>query len=82
MSERPLLIEIGCEEIPARMIPAATAELRSRILGILERAGLGHGCDTIAKKALRKAKFKPARANNGQAVDFEIPYEYEFRLTD
>jgi glycyl-tRNA synthetase beta chain len=38
-----LLIEIGCEEIPARMIPAAARELAARVLGILDEARLPHG---------------------------------------
>ena len=32
------LLEIGCEEIPARMIDAASAELRERVQKLLERA--------------------------------------------
>jgi len=39
----PLLIEIGCEEIPARMIGAAAAEFERRVVGILDDAGLTHG---------------------------------------
>ena len=39
----PLLIEIGCEEIPARMIPRATGDLAEIVAGCLERAGLAHG---------------------------------------
>lgn len=39
----PLLIEIGCEEIPARMIPGAAAELARRIESLLERAALSRG---------------------------------------
>lgn len=42
--------------------------------------GIGHGCDAIAAAALRKAKFKPAQSNANKAVDFEIRYEYVFRL--
>ena len=42
--------------------------------------GIGHGCDAIAVAALRKAKFKPAQSNANKAVDFEIRYEYVFRL--
>ncbi len=38
-----LLLEVGCEEIPARMIPRAAAEFGRRVLGTLERAGLSHG---------------------------------------
>jgi len=34
------LLEIGCEEIPARMIDAASAELRSRVQALLERERL------------------------------------------
>jgi glycyl-tRNA synthetase beta chain len=39
----PLLIEIGCEEIPARMVPRAASDLAGSVTGCLERAGLGHG---------------------------------------
>ena len=38
-----LLLEIGCEEIPARMIGAASKELERRLLEILADAGLAHG---------------------------------------
>ena len=34
------LLEIGCEEIPARMIDAASAELRERLHNLLERERL------------------------------------------
>lgn len=40
--------------------------------------GIGYGCDKIAIKALRQAKFKPAIATNGQPADYEIRYVYEF----
>ena len=36
-----LLLEIGLEEIPARMIAAAEAELASRVLGLLSRQRFG-----------------------------------------
>src|SRR4051812_2460151 len=35
------LLEIGCEEIPARMIDAASKELRERLAGMLSRERLG-----------------------------------------
>lgn len=38
-----LLIEIGCEEIPARMIANAAIDLEDRLLAILDQAGLAHG---------------------------------------
>ena len=34
------LLEIGCEEIPARMIDAASQELRERVQKLLERERL------------------------------------------
>ncbi len=34
------LLEIGCEEIPARMIDAASLELRERVQKLLEREHL------------------------------------------
>ncbi len=42
MSREPLLLEIGCEEIPARMIEAAAIDLRERLLQILDQAALEH----------------------------------------
>lgn len=38
-----LLFEIGCEEIPARMLPEAIASLRELLTQALDGAGLGYG---------------------------------------
>jgi protein TonB len=43
---------------------------------------IGHGCGKVAAKALRRARFKPAVATNGQPADFELRYEYEFQLQE
>jgi len=43
MSGDPLLLEIGCEEIPARMVAKAAADLSSLVVDILDRGGLAHG---------------------------------------
>jgi glycyl-tRNA synthetase beta chain len=40
------LLEIGCEEIPARMIGAASAELRERVAALLSRERLSGGAVT------------------------------------
>ena len=37
------LLEIGCEEIPARMIEAAAEDLRARVVAVLAASGLAHG---------------------------------------
>ncbi len=41
--QAPLLIEIGCEEIPARVIAGASSDLRDRIVAVLDQAGFTHG---------------------------------------
>ena len=43
MRREPLLVEIGCEEIPARMIRRAAADLGASVEELLDRAGLEHG---------------------------------------
>src|SRR6266481_9578772 len=40
------LLEIGCEEIPARMIESAQKELVTRVTGLLERERLGGAAKT------------------------------------
>jgi glycyl-tRNA synthetase beta subunit len=37
------LFEIGLEEVPARMVAGAQAELQRRVLALLERERLVHG---------------------------------------
>ncbi|HUJ95804.1 MAG TPA: glycine--tRNA ligase subunit beta [Terriglobales bacterium] len=41
------LLEVGCEEIPARMIDAASIELRQRVARLLEQERLGAGGSVI-----------------------------------
>jgi glycyl-tRNA synthetase beta chain len=51
----PLLIEIGCEEIPARMIGAAAEDLRLRVSAVLDQAGIERGSSTAWGGARRLA---------------------------
>ncbi len=37
------LLELGCEEIPARMIAAGAEELRTRVVAVLDAGGFAHG---------------------------------------
>ena len=41
--------------------------------------GMGHGCDEVAVKAIKKMKWKPAINNSGKPMDYEVVYTYEFR---
>jgi glycyl-tRNA synthetase beta chain len=43
MSVRPLLLEIGCEEIPARMVSGAADDLKALLIRILDKAAIDHG---------------------------------------
>jgi len=61
------LLEIGCEEIPARMIDAASQELRERVAGILNRERLGGGEITSLETARRLAVM--AKGISGAQAD-------------
>ncbi|KIG18061.1 Ferric siderophore transport system, periplasmic binding protein TonB [Enhygromyxa salina] len=53
-----------------------------KIRGVKVITGIGQGCDQIAVKALKQARFKAAIGTNGQPVDFELRYEYAFTVND
>src|SRR5580704_6381354 len=72
------LLEIGCEEIPARMIDAASQELRERVAALLSRERLAGGeitCfDTPRRLAIMAAGIAPSQADvveqvNGPSVN-------------
>ena len=50
--------------------------------GVRVAKGIDKSCDSIAVKALKQAKFKPAVATDGNPADYELRYEYEFRPAD
>ena len=41
----------------------------------------GHGFDELARDAVKKAKFSPARTSDGKAVPKTITYVYRFQQT-
>ncbi len=49
-----------------------------RRVTVVEKAG--HGFDELAREALRKFKFSPARTSDGKAVPTNIVYKYKFEL--
>jgi glycyl-tRNA synthetase beta chain len=72
------LLEIGCEEIPARMIDAASAELRERLTALLARERLSAGevtsFDTPRRLALMASGISGTQADvveqlNGPSVN-------------
>lgn len=65
---KPLLIEIGCEEIPARMVDGATRDLARRVEAVLERAAIPRGavsswggCRRVAARIAAVAARQPDR---------------------
>jgi glycyl-tRNA synthetase beta chain len=66
------LLEIGCEEIPARMIDAASAELRERVSELLRRERLAGGeitsFDTPRRLAVMAAGVSEAQADVTERV--------------
>jgi len=56
------LLEIGCEEIPARMIDAASQELRARVSSLLARERLAAGEVTTFDSPRRLALMAPGVA--------------------
>lgn len=46
MSKAHLLIELGCEELPAAAAPVAAESLRDKLVALLHEAGIAHGTAT------------------------------------
>src|SRR5437588_9601428 len=66
------LLEIGCEEIPARMIDAASAELRERVGALLTRERLSGGevtsFDTPRRLAVMAGRIAAAQEDATERV--------------
>ena len=59
---KSLLLEIGCEEVPARMLPGAAADFAGLVAAILDRAGLAHGAPRLFWTPRRFAALFPETA--------------------
>ena len=75
----PAVQELGIEGI---VILTVQVRRDGTIKDVKINKDIGHGCGKVAAKALRRARFKPAVATNGQPADFELRYEYEFQLQE
>ncbi len=60
------LLEIGCEEIPARMIDAASLELRQRVHKLLERERLLSAGDIAYLDTPRRLAVLAANVSDAQ----------------
>ena len=68
-----LLIEVGCEEIPARMITSATSQLQSVVLEALASGGLAVG-DSIAWGGSRRLAVRIENVEGHQTSKDETIY--------
>lgn len=72
MSEATLLIEIGCEEIPSRMIPGAAADLGRIVERILDQACLARGATRAwggsRRLAVRIETVQPRQADREELL--------------
>src|SRR5438067_10290098 len=66
------LLEIGCEEIPARMIDAASQELRERMAALLVRERLGGGAITTFDTPRRLAILASHIATDQEDVTEQV----------
>lgn len=88
IKKQPLPVHIAELECPAvqdlRISGTVVLLVQVRRDGSVKQArvtkGIGHGCDEIAKKALRSGKFTPAVDTEGKSADYELRYEYVFEL--
>jgi len=88
--ELPQVLSVPQEQCPAVQelgiegVVILTVQVRrdGTIKDVKISKDIGHGCGKVAAKALRRARFKPAVATNGQPADFELRYEYEFQLNE
>jgi periplasmic protein TonB len=75
--ECPATSELGVEgDVVLKVQVTAAGKIRE----VKVIKGIGQGCDQIAVKALKQASFKAAVGTNGKPVDFELRYEYAFRV--
>lgn len=69
---KPFLLEIGCEELPPAVIPAAATELAARVVALLDREGIPHGSTelfyTPRRLAVRIADVAPERPSREISV--------------
>ncbi|HFE44868.1 MAG TPA: TonB family protein [Nannocystis exedens] len=75
----PAVEDLGVE---GTVILAVQVRADGKVRRVKVTKGMGYGCDKVAQKALRKAKFRPAIGTDGKPADYELRYEYEFQLDD
>lgn len=66
--------------IQGSVVLEVTVGKDGKVLRVKVIRGLGYGLDAVAKRALKRARFKPAMGSNGKPMVYKIRYRYTFRL--
>jgi protein TonB len=75
--ECPATRELGVE---GKVVLRVQVQRDGKVRKVTVVKGIGQGCDEVASKAMKKARFKAAVGTNGQTVDFELTYDYVFTV--
>jgi len=66
--------------IEGTVILEVSIDEEGRVIDAAVKQGLGYGCDQAALEAVRKARFHPARAEDGNPVAVKVPIPFRFRI--
>jgi len=68
--------------IAGSVVIEVSIDEEGRVIDAVVKQGLGYGCDESALASVRKARFYPARADDGQPVAVKVQIPFHFRLVD
>ena len=68
--------------IAGTVVLEVSIDEEGKVMDAVVKQGLGYGCDESALESVRKARFYPARADDGQPVAVKVQIPFHFRLVD
>ncbi|MCX5866681.1 MAG: energy transducer TonB [Proteobacteria bacterium] len=68
--------------IAGTVVLEVSIDEEGKVIDAVVKQGLGYGCDESALESVRKARFYPARADDGQPVAVKVQIPFHFRLVD
>jgi protein TonB len=68
--------------IEGTVILEVSIDEEGKVIAATLKRGLGYECDEAALEAIWKARFYPARADDGRPVAVKVPIPFHFRIVD
>lgn len=68
--------------IAGTVVLEVSIDEEGKVIDAVVKQELGYGCDESALESVRKARFYPARADDGQPVAVKVQIPFHFRLVD